>query len=289
MVRAVILGAASALALALGGCAGSGNVERWSAAPISTAQYESHPAFDPSNGDLYFVRSTPEFRDWRLMVSACDRRGRRQAPAPVGFAFPGAAEADPSFSEDGQTLYFISDRPVRNTPNAGLDIWRVRRGADGAWGDAEHLPPPVNSEGREWFPRLAPDGWLYFGSSRPGGFGRTDIYRARPDEVGGWRVENLGDHINTAGDEYEADISADGKQMIVSADDDLYVSELRDGRWTPRDKLDAEINSGVMEIGPMQSRDGRAFLFARDTGDPSLSGEIFQYREQPGFPPRCRR
>jgi len=287
MVRALILGAASALALALGGCASS-NVERWTGAPISSDQFESHPAFDPIRGDLYFVRSSPDFRDWRLMVSTCDRRGRWQTPVAAPFAFPGADEADPSFSADGRTFYFISNRPVSNALSGELDIWRVTRGEDGAWGQPEHLPPPVNSEANEWFPRLASDGWLYFGSSRPGGLGRNDIYRTRPDGVGGWRVENLGDHINTPGDEYEADISADGKQLILSADDDLYVSELRDGRWAPRDKLDSEINSGAMEIGPMQSRDGRAFLFARDAGTPELSGEIFQYREQPGFPPRCR-
>ena len=43
----------------------------WSKPPVSTDQFESHPAFDPRTGDLWFVRSTPEFRGWRIKVSHC--------------------------------------------------------------------------------------------------------------------------------------------------------------------------------------------------------------------------
>ena len=52
------------------------------------------------------------------------------------------------------------------------------------------LPEPVNSAGSEWFPRPGADGWLYFGSDRPGGLGATDIWRARSDAAGGgpWRI-----------------------------------------------------------------------------------------------------
>src|SRR5437868_11578113 len=38
----------------------------WKPAGISSPQYESHAAFDPRNGDLYFVRSTPSFTGWRM-------------------------------------------------------------------------------------------------------------------------------------------------------------------------------------------------------------------------------
>ena len=133
------------------------------------------------------------------------------------------------------------------------------------------------------------DGWLYFGSDRAGGHGRTDIYRALPDEVGGWRVENLGPNINSAGDEYEAEISPDGRRMILMADGDLYESRFERGRWRAREKLDETINTPALEVGPLWSPDSRTFLFARDSGDAALSGEI--YRQRGGvswWPPRCR-
>jgi Tol biopolymer transport system component len=279
----------AALSLLLCACASADVVERWSAAPVSSDQYESHPAFDPRTGDLYFVRSTPEFSGWRIFVSACDARGVRGGPQPAPFAGADGVEADPFFTPDGQTAFFISSRSEAGVVQRDLDIWRVNRGNDGAWQAPEHLPAAINSPAQEWFPRLAPDGWLYFGSSRRGGLGQTDIYRARPDDVGGWRVENLGPAINTAGDEYEAEISADGQRMILMADGDLYESRLRNGEWTQRVKLSDTVNTPAMEVGPLLAPDGQSLLFARDSGDASLSGEIYQLERGGLWPPRCRR
>ena len=46
-------------------------------------------------------------------------------------------------------------------------------------GRAEEYRPPVNSPGSEWYPTVAADGTIYFGSDREGGKGGTDIYRSR--------------------------------------------------------------------------------------------------------------
>ncbi len=279
------------IALCLLACACASSqpaVSPWSTAPVSSSQFESHPAFDPLTGDLYFVRSAPDFSGWRIMVSACLPDRTRGAPQLPSFAGADGAEADPFFTQDGRTLYFVSSRAEDGRPQRELDIWRITREGENAWGAPQRLSPPVNSEGQEWFPRLASDGWLYFGSDRRGGHGRTDIYRAMPDEVGGWRVENLGPNINSAGDEHEAEISADGRRMILMADGDLYESRFRGGRWRARERLDATINTPAMEVGPLLSPDGRFFLFARDSGDASLSGEIYRQRGMSWWPPRCR-
>jgi Tol biopolymer transport system component len=280
----------AALCLLAAACASTPKAaDRWSAAPVSSDQYESHPAFDPLTGDLYFVRSAPDFSGWRIYMSACGPDRTRGRPQPPSFAGADGAEADPFFTPDGRTFYFISSRAEDGRPQRELDIWRVTREGENAWGAPQRLPPPVNSEGQEWFPRLAADGWLYFGSDRAGGHGRTDIYRALPDEVGGWRVENLGPNINTAGDEYEAEISPDGRRMLIMADGDLYESTFGNGRWRARRKLDATVNTAAMEVGPLWAPDGRTFMFARDSGEASLSGEI--YRQRGGvswWPPRCR-
>ncbi len=54
-----------AVSLALVGAASGASsaitVEPWEPAGISSPQFESHPAFDPLTGDLYFVRSAPDF------------------------------------------------------------------------------------------------------------------------------------------------------------------------------------------------------------------------------------
>ena len=166
---------------------GSVSVTPWQPSGISSPQFESHAAFDPINGDFYFVRSSPSFEGWRILVSHCGPKGWSK-PGPAAFAGDGV-EADPYFASP-RVLYFISTRSTDGVERKDLDIWRVERDASGAWGTPVRLPEPVNSEGQEWFPRPAPDGWLYFGSNRPGGLGRTDIGARAPGRTadGWWRT-----------------------------------------------------------------------------------------------------
>jgi WD40-like Beta Propeller Repeat len=256
----------------LGGANSVANVIPWTPLGISSPQFESHAAFDPASGDLYFVRSSPKFEGWRILVSRCAVQGWSK-PEPAPFAGDGV-EADPWFTPDGKSLYFISTRTTDGVKRKDLDIWRIARTDAGVWETPMRLPEPVNSSAQEWFPRLSRDGWLYFGSGRAGGQGKTDIWRARVDAQERWTVANLGPEINTAGDEYEPLISPDGTMMIVMADGGLYISHRAGDAWTKRTKLSAEVNVNGSEIGAAFSPSGNALLFARDTGSP-LSGEFF--------------
>jgi Tol biopolymer transport system component len=261
-------------------------VTRWSAPGISSDQFESHAAFDPRGSDVYFVRSSPRFEGWRILVSHCGSTGWSKPESPV-FAGDGV-EADPWFTADGRTLYFISTRTTDGVKRKDLDIWRVERAADGTWGTPVRLPEPVNSTAQEWFPRLAPDGSLYFGSGRPGGQGKTDIWRAQPDGKGGWAVSNLGPNINTSGQEYEPLISPDGASMVFMADGGLWESKRTGDGWSPRVKLPPEINANGSEIGAAFSPSGHTLLFARDLGGKE-SGEFFlaHLRGHEPWPPPC--
>jgi hypothetical protein len=273
--------AAACLAVLASVPAAAAEVVPWKPAGISSPQFESHAAFDPRTGDLWFVRSSPKFEGWRILVSRCGARGWSK-PEPPPFAGAGV-EADPWFTPDGRSLYFISTRAGKD-----LDIWRVDRGEDGRWGVPARLPEPVNSAGAEWFPRLAQDGWLYFGSNRPGGQGATDIWRAREAAGGSWTVENLGPAVNTAADEYEPLPAPDGARMIVMAGDGLYETRKTDKGWSPRTKLGPDVNVNGTEIGAAFSPSGRSLLFARDTKGAD-SGEFFLLREggAEGWPPAC--
>ena len=280
--RARWLGALSLLATSA-----MAQVVPWTPAGISSPQYESHAAFDPLNGDFYFVRSSPQFEGWRILRSHCDAQGWSK-PAEPSFAGDGV-EADPWFSPDGRTLYFISTRSTDGVKRKDLDIWRITRNSAGRWETPQRLPEPVNSSAQEWFPRLAPDGWLYFGSGRPGGFGKTDIWRARADAEGHWTVMNLGPAINTAGEEYEPLVAPDGSFMIVMADGGLYRSQHEGDAWSRREKLPSEVNVNGSEIGAALSPSGKTLLFARDTGNP-LSGEFFIWhiKRSENWPSACR-
>jgi len=281
----VLLGLATAVVGGALVAAVAADVRPWKPAGVSSAEFESHAAFDPRTGDFYFVRSSRQFTGWRILVSRCDE-GRWSTPKPPTFAGEGV-EADPYFTPDGRSVYFISTRPAAGVERRSLDIWRADRSETGSWGTPTRLPEPVNSASAEWFPRPGADGWLYFGSSRPGGFGGNDIWRARSEATGGWAVENLGAAVNTPGDEYEALPASDGSRMIIMADGGLFETRSAPTGWRPRTKLGPDINQNGSEIGPLFSPSGRSLLFARDTGPDS--GEFFVWYEhgREAWPPEC--
>jgi len=235
---------------------------------LSTGDFESHPAFTPDGRTLYFLKNAPDFSFWTIVVSNF-RNGRWQAPEVAPFSGR-YSDADPFITPDGSRLYFISTRPLDAKAGGGpkdLDIWMVERAASG-WGEPKNLGVPVNSPGAEWFPTVASDGTIYFGSDREGGKGRTDIYRARL--VGGKyeRAENLGEEINTQFNEFEPLIAPDQSFLIFMCGGrqdarggfDLYLSYNREGRWTKPVNLGDKINSPGNEYSPAISPDGKYFF-----------------------------
>ena len=256
---------------------------------LSSGEYESSPTFSQDGTEVYFFRADSGFGHYRLLASRCVD-GRWTEPAPPSFAKPGVSEADPSLSADGRWLYYVSARA--DPAGERLDIWRVRRNAEGAWGEPERLPEPVNSTKSQLLPRPQPDGRLLFGSSRSGGMGQGDIYLATPGAGGDWRVENVGPPVSTDANEYEAELSRDGNVLVTVANrgttSHLYVY-LRDGAtWRERGRIPARTD--VFQVGPLLSPDGRRLLFSQaDTEE--RSGEWFlvdlEKGADPHWPPRC--
>ena len=249
---------------------------------ISTGDFESHPAFTPDGATLYYLKDAPNFSFWSMVVSKFER-GQWQPPQLVPWSGQ-YRDADPFITPDGKRLYFISDRPVDDKPKEDLDIWMVEREGSG-WSAPKHLGAPVNSPGNEWFPTLAADGTLYFGSDREGGLGRTDIYRCRREGEGYAAAENLGPNVNSKSDEFEPLIAADQSYLIFMASGrpegkgagDLYISVAKDGAWQPARNLGEPINSRALEIGPKLSPDGRWFFFTSTRG--AFTGKPFASRK----------
>jgi Tol biopolymer transport system component len=155
-----------------------------------------------------------------------------------------AAETGPALSPDGLSLYFSSDR----TGGFGLrDIWVTQRATVNAdWGAPQHLGPPVNTASDDFVPSFSADGhWMFFASTRPGGFGGPDLYQSyRPDihDDFGWETPtNLGAGVNTAAAENgNGYFDNGGHPQIYFGSDRLgppgnslfYLSTLQeDGTW----------------------------------------------------------
>lgn len=234
---------------------------------ISAGDYDSHPAFMPDGETLYFVRSDPGFSFWTILVSRFERgRWREPQVAPFSGQY---SDADPFITADGSRFYFISSRPVAGKKTRDLDIYVMERRPNGSWTEPKNLGAPVNSAGAEWYPTLTKDGTIYFGSDRPGGKGRTDIYRSRLVNGKYAEPENLGDVINTQFNEFEPYISPDESFLIFMAGGrtegrggfDLYMCYNRDGAWTKPTNLGDKINTSGNEYSPTISPDGKYFFW----------------------------
>lgn len=264
---------------------------RWTPSAWSTDQYETTPTFSPDGSAAIFMRADRSFGSYRLLESECIG-GHWTAPREPGFASEAAMhDGDPFLSPDGKSLYFISTRHrFAEVGNEDFDIHVVSRDQDGAWGVPERLPAPVNSESSELLPSLDRAGNLYFGSDRPGGHGGTDIYLAVRDATGKWSVVNV-DAVNTAANDFEAEVSADGSQLAVVSDRDvrsrLYLYRRSGNDWTQGARVHA--NDAVFQVGPKFAPDGKRLLFGQDEGQ--LSGEIYLLDLAEGadshWPPRC--
>lgn len=233
---------------------------------ISTGDYETHPAFSPSGDTLYFLKGLPDANFFSICVSY-RKNGKWSKPQVLPFSGRWL-DADPFVTRDGKTLYFVSNRPVKEGDGvkADWDIWKVSISA-GNWGVPAHLDSPVNSSSSEYFPTLADNGNLYFGSGRPGGKGRSDLYVCRWVNGHYGEPENLGDSINTGDNEYEPYISPDERFLIFMAtrpnglaNADFYISFRVNGVWSKARRLLAPVNSDATEWGGKMGRDGKFYF-----------------------------
>jgi hypothetical protein len=137
----------------------------------------------------------------------------------------------PSLSRK-ETLYFFSSR---EGGLGRLDLYRsALQGSE--YSEVENLGDVINTEFNDHDPFIAPDeSYLLWCSNRPGGLGKNDLYVSYRMPDGAWTTpRNLGDRINTPGDETRPYVTADGKYLFFNSTD----SGSRDIYWVDTGILD---------------------------------------------------
>jgi len=153
-------------------------------------------------------------------------------------------DAAASLSPDGKTLFLYSELGAGDIYASSFD------GKD--WTEPKPLNKNINTaQFWETCASVSPDGKkLYFASNRDGGFGELDIYVSELDSHGQWgKAINLGNKINTAGNEDSPFIHYDGVTLYFSSDghpglgnNDIFLSELKNGKWTKPENIGYPIN-----------------------------------------------
>lgn len=110
-------------------------------------------------------------------------------------------EGTPSFSADGNTMYYTYCAQDPEGPRTA-EIYISNR-SSAKWGKGTRATIVKDSVTALGHPSISPDGkYLYYVSDAVGGFGGKDIFRSKVLGSNSFGpMENLGEEINTAGDE----------------------------------------------------------------------------------------
>lgn len=136
-----------------------------------------------------------------IFYSKKDDKGKWQQPELIeGELNSEYDEGACAFSPDQKTMYLTRCTHDPDYPRYA-QIYTSSR-SDAAWSKPQLLEITKDTLSSYAHPAVTPDGnWLYFVSDMPGGVGGLDIWRVRLTTNGLGGVENLGEPVNTPGDE----------------------------------------------------------------------------------------
>lgn len=165
-----------------------------------------------NNDQLYFTSTRTDAKGDELsgitgmmngdiFVATKDENGKWQKPEAIDTELNSEFdEGACSFSPDGKTMYLTQCTTDPSYPRYATICTSAR--SDASWGKSTVLELTKDTLSSYAHPAVSPDGeWLYFTSDMPGGMGGLDIWRVRLTAAGTGGVENLGEPINTPGDE----------------------------------------------------------------------------------------
>lgn len=140
-------------------------------------------------------------KSFDIYLATKNEKGEWMRPEPIeGEVNTEADEGMVSFSPDGMTMYLSKARQDPNK-NASVEIYvSTRSGAQ--WSAPTKLEIVADTISSFAHPAVSSDGlFLYFTSDMPGGYGGKDIWRVGLGTNTEGTLENMGNRINTPGDE----------------------------------------------------------------------------------------
>lgn len=200
-------------------------------------------------------------------------------------------EASATYTPDGKTMVFARSNSGKKNdykPEGGdkttllsVDLW-ISYNKGGAW--SEPVLANINDRTADDFsPVFAPDGTtLYFSSARKGGQGGNDLYKATLGPNGRFSpAENLGESINTAGNENFPGVAPDGTLYFASDGRpgmgklDLFM--VKNGKPV---NLGADVNSTADDFAPVPMANDMG-LFSSNRAGGKGSDDVYMFKKKP--------
>ncbi|MGY3088373.1 peptidoglycan-associated lipoprotein [Hymenobacter sp. UYAg731] len=190
-------------------------------------------------------------------------------------------EASATYTPDGKTMVFARSNDGSKKGYLSVDLWISYLKA-GAW--SEPVLANINDRTADDFaPAFGPDGTtLYFASSRKGGQGGNDLYKATLGPNGRFSpAENLGESINTAGNDNFPGVAPDGTLYFASDGRpglgklDLFM--VKNGQPV---NLGADVNSTADDFAPVPMA-GDMGLFSSNRAGGKGSDDEYMFKKKP--------
>ncbi len=208
-------------------------------APELRTRFNTGPvAFNKEHTLMYYTVNNPKkksakgFKNLRILTARYEKNKWKKTSA-FPYNSMDYANAHPALSEDGKTLYFVSDRPGGF---GGMDIYRCTLKEDMTWDAPVNMGANVNSVGDELFPFVSDEGRLYFASNGHGGLGGLDLF-SYDLAANAQKVENLGGPLNSSEDDFGLVMFPGSVKGFFSSDrgnnginDDIYSFVIQQGR-----------------------------------------------------------
>lgn len=200
---------------------------------------------------------------------------------------------EPFLADNGNRLYFASDRPLDKTKaeKKDFDVWYVeRKNKNSEWSEPINIGKPVNSDLNEFFPTLSDNKNLYFTMESPTGMGKDDIYFCKWENNAYSDPKILDENINSNGYEFNAFISKKENFIFFTkynekggqGSGDLYISRRgSDGKWQKAENLGIPINTKFMEYCPFYDEKNQILYFTskRNTISPKKFTTLSDFQE----------
>ena len=248
---------------------------------------------DPQQADVLYFTTTNEkvtgdkkseitgMKKGDIWMAKKNEKGEWQRPEAVeGELNTEFDEGIISFTPDGSTMYLTRARREPNA-NTGVEIYTSQR-SDASWSAPVKFEITADTISSYGHPAVSPDGnWLYFTSDMPGGSGGKDIWRINLRERVG-TLENLGEFINTPGDEMFPFVRTDS--ILYFASDghpgygglDIFKATLsKSGGWKV-ENMGKPVNSSADDFG-ITFGDGERGFFSSNRTDGRGYDHIYSF------------
>ena len=189
----------------------------------------------------------------------------------------------PSLSVDESIMVFTVQIPIdENNPNLYMnrqEDFFYSESKDGEWQPAVNAGYPPNTTQNEGAQSISANGKILFftACNRKEGIGRCDLYCSEKKDDQWTMPVNLGQPVNTSGNEKQPSVSADGRVLYFVSDRaggkggyDIWISRRNDdGTWQGAENAGDSINSPGDEQSPFIHPDNHTLYFS-STGWPGL-------------------